>query len=278
MSFTEIAVISAIFAAIANILARVLLKNLNSKSILSINFAIMAITLALLSPFFYRFDLSPESLSLLIVVGAIDTLANYFYFKTFEKTEASIATPILSLAPGFTFLFSWLFIGDKVSLRTLILTIIIIFLIVLFSIDFKKFKHFKAAALIPALASSFLFGVSAVPSKYLLSNLHAINSPTLYMIRAGFIAIFGLLLFGLPPLRKITNRQYGFIFIRGLFVITQWLLLYYALTKGNAGVVVTLGNITPIFVFVFSVIFLRENPTIKKISAAMLVLILSLLI
>lgn len=103
MNFTFIAILSAGFAAVASILARVLLKNLESKDILGLNFLIMAGSLLILSPFFYQFTFTVSNILLIILISSIDTLGNYYYFKTFEKTEASIATPMLSLAPGFTF-------------------------------------------------------------------------------------------------------------------------------------------------------------------------------
>lgn len=276
-SFTTIAIISAFFSAISNILARILLKNLRSKDILGVNFLTMGGTLLLISPLFYFFRATPLALGLIVLISLIDTVANYFYFKTFEKTEASIATPILSLAPGFTFFFGWLFIGDIVNFKTFIFSAFIIFLIIVFSIDFKNFRHFKVHTLKPALAASFLFGISAIPSKYLLTTLQVINAPTLYMFRAAFIAFFALLLFRFS-IPQISIREYRIIFVRGLIVITTWILLYIALSRGNAGVTLTLGNITPIFVFILSVIFLHEKPTLKTVVMSILILVLSLII
>ncbi len=66
--------------------------------------------------------------------------------------------------------------------------------------------------------------------------------------------------------------------MRYLYVISQWLVLYYALSGGIAGVAVTLANITPIFVFALSILLLHEHPTLRKSVAAILVLVLSLLI
>ncbi|OGE71396.1 hypothetical protein A2617_02400 [Candidatus Daviesbacteria bacterium RIFOXYD1_FULL_41_10] len=277
INFTTVAVASAFFAAIANILARTLLKNLRSQDILGINFLSMGITLLLISPLFYKFKPSLTAIGLIILIAVIDTAANYFFFKTFEKTEASIATPILSLAPGFTFFFGWLVLGDAVNIQTYFLAGLIILSIIIFSVDFKNFHKFRVATLTPALISSVLFGVSAIPSKILLTSLDVINAPTLYMFRAGFIALFALLFFGFS-VKGITIGQYRFIFIRGLFVIAQWVLLYFALSKGSAGVTITLGNITPIFVFVLSLIFLRERPTLKKVLASVLIIALSLVI
>jgi uncharacterized membrane protein len=276
MDFTFVAILSAVFAAIANILARVLLKTLKSKDMLGINFLIMAATLLVVSPFFYSFVYTIQNICLVLLISVIDTLGNYYYFKTFEKTESSVATPILSLAPGFTFLFGWILLGDVVSVQTYALATILIISIIVFSLDFKNLKTFKSQTLVPALASSFLFGISAIPSKILL-NSGSINAPTLYMFRATLIGMFAILFFR-NSFHEITKRQYWFIFIRGLFVITQWILLYWALSQGNAGVTITLGNITPIFVFILSTLFLHEKPTIKKSIACILILGISLII
>ncbi len=277
VSFTTVAIGSAFFASIANILARTLLKNLRSQDILGINFLTMGATLLLISPIFYSFEASLLSMSLIFLIGLIDTVANFFYFKTFEKTEASVATPMLSLAPAFTFLFGWFLIDDIVSIPTLLGALAIVVLVIYFSADFKNFKQYKVATLIPAIIASVLFGISAIPAKFLLDSLDVINAPTLYMFRAGFIALFALLFFNFS-VRDLSLKQYRIIFLRGLFVIAQWLLLYYALSLGSAGVSVTLANITPIFVFILGAIFLHEKLTIKKTISALLILTLSLLL
>jgi drug/metabolite transporter (DMT)-like permease len=276
MNYTLIAIISAFFAAIANILARVLLKKFKSSEMLGVNFLIMAATLLVISPFFYKFTMTFQNIGLVILISLIDTLGNYFYFKTFEKTEASVATPMLSLAPGFTFLFGWLFLGDIVSLQTYMLAAALIVLLVLFSTDFKNLKQFRSSTLLPALASSFLFGISAIPSKVLL-NSNVTNAPTLYMFRAMIIAALAFLIFKKSAF-KLLLKDYWFIFFRGLFVIAQWVLLYFALSRGNAGVSVTLGNITPIFVFILSMLFLHEKPTWKKAITCTMILAISIII
>lgn len=277
ISFTLIAIISAFFAALANILARTLLKNLRSQDILGVNFLTMGVTLLALSSLFYQFTATILTVGLVVLIALIDTAANFFFFKTFEKTEASIATPILSLAPGFTFLLGWLVLGDIVDIKTYFLAALIIVLIIYFSVDFKNFGKFRADTLVPALIASILFGISAIPSKILLDNMAVINAPTLYMFRAGLIALFSLLIFGFS-IKRLTISQYQIIFGRGLLVITQWVLLYWALSKGNAGVTITLANITPIFVFMLSIFLLGERPTFKKALTAGSIIVLAFII
>jgi len=271
---TLIPIISAILAAVASVLARVLLKDIPAKKILAVNFFTMAATLLVISPLFYKFIFSWQSIGLVLLIAAVDALANYFYFKTFEKTEASVAVPLLSLAPVITFLFSAIFLGEFPSLLSVLGALLIIALIIFISTDWKQWKGFGKATLYPALVSAFLFGVSAIPSKYLLSTLEATNAPTLYMLRAALIALFALLFFK-ESFSSLDLKTYRFIFVRGLFVIGQWVLLYYALTLGSAGIAVTLGNITPVFVLFLSLLFLRESFNWKKALAATAILAVS---
>ncbi len=234
----------------------------------------MGATLLIISPLFYKFLISWQSIGLILLIAATDTLGNYFYFKTFENTEASIALPLLSLAPVITFFFGALILGEYPSVLSVLGSLLIVALIIAISIDWKQFPKFRKATLYPALISAFLFGISAIPSKYLLSTLHATNAPTLYMFRAILIGVFALIVFR-NSLNKLTPKTYGFIFIRGLFVIGQWILLYYALTLGSTGVAVTLGNITPIFVLFLSIVFLKEKFNWKKALAALAILAIS---
>lgn len=275
LSYTSLALFSSFMGAIATILARTLLKDLKAKDIMGVNFLVMGATLLLFSPIFYFFEATWVSMALVFLIAGIDTLANYLYFKTLEKMEASAAAPVLSLAPAFAFLSSWVLLDETLDLRTTLTSIAIITLVVFFSSGKIEFKAKSLLPLLLPLASSLLFGLSSIPAKYLLSTIEAINSPTLYMIRAGFIGLLSLLLFKFR-FESISQKQFRFIFLRGLVVITQFLLLYYALASGSTGVTVTLANLNPIFVFLLGMIFLQEKWSLKKLAASGLVLLLSL--
>jgi drug/metabolite transporter (DMT)-like permease len=276
-NFSLIAIGSAFFAAITNIWAKVVLRDIQAKNFLGINFLASAIILGVFSPLFFYFQASLLTFGLLILIALIDSVDNYYYFLTIEKSEVSVATPLLSLAPAFTFLFAWLFLQDMPSIRSLVASVVIIILVVVFSIDFTKFKEFRLATLQPAMMCSLLFGVSAIPSKYLLAQLHATNGLTLYMFRAVFISVFAFLLFK-PNFKTITLNHYKHTFLRSIFVIITWGLLYWALTFSHAGVAITLANITPIFVFILGAIFLRERVTWKKAVTAGLIFIFVLFV
>lgn len=277
IGFTTIAIASAFFAAISNILARVLLRGLKSQTILSVNFTIIGLVLLCCMPWWWEFSFTWLAVSVVLIIAVLDLFSNYYYFKTFEKTDASIATPLLSLAPLFTFFFSWVLLGEASSGVTYVLAFAIVAALIIFSTDFKNLNSFKSDTLMPALTSSLFFGISAIPVSYILLELEATNAPTLFMLRAFTIALLAIPLFGFGW-RAIKRQQLGFMAFRSLFVIAQYVLLYIAITRGSTGVAVTLGNITPIFVFLLGVLLLGESPTWRKAVAAGLVLVLSLLI
>jgi len=272
INYTYLAILSAFFASISNVLVKNILSTVSSKDILGINFMIMGAILLLFSPVFFQLKLSFFVIGILISIIVIDTFANYYYFKAFEKAEASIVTPLLSLAPVFTFIFAWFFLDDKVSFVNFFIAIVIMMITIAFSTNFSKFNFFLSQTLFPAILSSVLFGLSAIPSKYLLSN-EMINVLTLYAIRAISIGLIAFLIFG-TGIKVLKTEHYKKLFIRSFFVMGKWFFLYYALKKGSAGITMTLSNITPVFVFVLSLIFLQEKFTLKKILAIISILML----
>ncbi|MBF0180272.1 MAG: DMT family transporter [Magnetococcales bacterium] len=272
-----LAIASAFFGALSNILAKTILKDVTAKDILGVNFLIMTGIMALLSPAFFEINGSLSVvIPLVVLISVVDFFANYFFFKSFEKSDVSVVTPMLALAPGFTFLFAWLFLGESVTWMQLILSIGVVAGIVAFSADFSKLRESLDNTLLPAITASLLFGFSAIPSKYLLSH-GMMNAPTLYELRGAIIGLSAIMIFG-SGINQLTASHFRKILVRGVFVIVQWLLLYFALTNGKSGVTLTLGNITPIFVFLLGVLFLKESITKKKLAAALSVLILSLLV
>ena len=277
LDYTVIALISAFFGATANIAARVLLKNVKSYNIMGLSFLMVGSTMLIISPLFYFFEPSWITIGLLYSIAIIDATGNYFYFKTFEKTEANIASSMLALTPAFTFIGSWIFLSNTGSNINILLSFLIITTIVIFSADWKNLKSFHFNTLLPAISASFFFGISSIPSKYLLTNLEAINAPTLYMFRATIIGMIAFI-FMRPNLSKLGNKHYGLIWFQGLLAITTGVSLYYALSKGNAGITITLANTVPAFTIILSALFLKEKITLKKLITVLLVLGLSALI
>jgi drug/metabolite transporter (DMT)-like permease len=280
LNFTIIAIISAFFGALANIFAKILLKDVKGYDVMGLSFLMMGSTLLIFSPIFYRFNPSWQSIGLLYTIGIIDTAANYFYFKSFEQSEVSVATSLLALAPIITFIGAFIFLGTKTSPINFIFALLIMTGIVFLSSDkasdIRDLKHIRSHMLFAPFMASILFGISSIPSKALLSNLNAINAPTLYMFRATIIGMVSFI-FMRPNLQKLGIKHYKLIWFRGLLAIMTWTSLYYALSKGNPGITITLANISPAFTIILGALFLRERITNRKVVLVLLILSFSVL-
>lgn len=279
-----LALLSAFLGALCNIFARSLLKeNLKGKDVLALNFLMIACVLLVFTPWCFHVDVErqwrlhiPLSFVLILTVAIVDLVGNYFYFKAFEDCEAAVVTPVLSLTPAIVFFLGWMLLGEKASALRLLLALMITGLVVWLSLGTKRLKDVYHSHLRASLLAAGCFAVSAIPSRYLLMT-ELTNAPTLYFLRACVISLGAGAMFG-TGLKIVTRKQGGLLFVRSLLVLAQWLLLYVALAKGEAGVVYTVANVSPVFVVLLSPWLLREPASSKKFIAAVLILGLAIVL
>jgi drug/metabolite transporter (DMT)-like permease len=271
--YTMLALASAAFGAASNIMAKRLFVSIKPKDAMSVTFLTMFSVLTFLMPIYFKFNPTFIAVILVLSVAIIDFLSNYFFFKSFENSDVSIVTCVHALAPAFSFVFSWIFLADFVTIKQFVLSIGIMLSIIIFSYKPSSNIISDNKAIISAITAAVLFGLSAIPAKYLLST-GATNAPTLYEMRAGLIGLASILIWG-SGFKALKVSYFRFIFPRSMLVIAQWLLLYLALSKGNAGVTLTLANVTPFFVAVASYFLFGDRFTMRKVAAVSLVIILS---
>jgi drug/metabolite transporter (DMT)-like permease len=273
ISYVYLALLSAFLGGVMDIFARHIVQGITPKHMLIWSLFSISLFLGIFSPFYFSFTYDLRLLTIFLSMCFLDFLANLCYFKSLKNANASTVTPILSLAPAFTFAVSWAFATDKIEPDKLIYTFGIILLVIFFTIDKKNLKLQSKNVLIPALGSAVLFGSSAVFAKQILSS-GLTNPPSLYFLRAVTMGLTAFLFFGKGFL-KIGKKNIISIFIRSTVVIARWVIMYYALSMGNAGVTLTLVNTSPIFVFVLSTLILKEKIELKKAITAILVFILA---
>lgn len=275
MSPSLLAIASALFGGITKIHARFIMKGLKSKTMVTLGFFSIALLMLPFSPFFFQFEWNRTSIGLILLVVIIDSLANLCYFRTLEKTEASHAAPLLSLAPIFTFIAAYFFLDQGLKPEHFT-ALALLLLIVAFSKEGHELKTLGRQTILPALGFSLLFGLSAIPIKLLLSHYEFTNAASLYWMRSILIALL-ILPFSMDSL-TVSKKMLAHIFARSCFVIIGWVLLYHAIKLGDASIVMTLGNLTPIFVFIFAALFLKERITPLRGITALLAILVSILL
>ena len=259
---------SACLGAIANILANILLRGLRAQDLLGPNFAFMAVAMLVTSPLFFEFNATKHALALLAVVLVLDSLGNLLYFMALRAAPATHVSPILAFAPLFALVSSNLVLNETHSVPMYLAISISVVAVAYLAADRDHGTTGKSAFLFTAIGCAALFGISAVPSKMLLTG-DSINPPSLYLIRALVIASFGMMLSSREGRLRAWKSIRG-ISIRGVVVIVQWLLFYFALQFGPAGTVTTLSYTTPVFVCLITIVFLRERVSSRRLAAAVI--------
>jgi drug/metabolite transporter (DMT)-like permease len=296
------ALASAFCGAMAAMLARKIMKYCGQSpdEYIPIHYSILTAMLIPFLPFFYKLNLTPTTGALLCLLYILDLFGNYFYLKSFALQRVYKISAISATAPIFSLmLYPVLGAALGISLSMAQIAGVLVIVLGLVIINFKRrpreengdivsetglFYNLDLAAhqlkdsmktrktLYPVLAAMFM-GFSVYLMKYLF-NVGATNPYTYYTTRnIVFMVVF---LFWLQPNFKEflgTFENIKWLFIRGIFVIGQWLLLLYAIQLGNPVVSKALGDTIPIFVVVFSYLIWKNRMKPRKILGTVIVVI-----
>ncbi len=138
MKGVVLAIIAALLWGIAPILDKIALSNGVSiytatlVRLIGAVIAILAVSIPINQVDFTGFDL--KRILLLLIAGAIaGAIAMIFYYSALRILGASRTVPLTAIYPMFTALFSFLFLGESVSIRLIIGVVLIVIGIVLVS-------------------------------------------------------------------------------------------------------------------------------------------------
>ncbi|MEW6180129.1 MAG: DMT family transporter [Chloroflexota bacterium] len=268
MSALALAFLSAVCGGFANLFARRLVPLSQARNMLSINFAIMTLMILPAAPWFFEFHLDWRGLILLSAAIVLDGLANYGYFRSFERMSAVTASGFLALSPLFAAGISPFFVKQSGSLGILqILAVFLftagaVFMISGFKNRLEAIEKSSLKEAVFPLGSALLFAVSM----YLVKELFAgnyLNPYTYYLIRAAAISIisWGIIK---PDLSWLNFKNLFLTSNRLAFVIGQWLFLLSALQTGHPAIVRAVADLSPVIVLIFSWSFLHEKPSLMQ--------------
>lgn len=215
--------------------------------------------------------ISPISLMLSLIEGAVYISGILFYFKALSIEEVTRIAPLLQTIPLFTLFLSVIFLNE--ILVPMQYTGIIFIIVGALSVSFKKnessIKPNKAFWLI--LFSSFLFGVSWVLSKYILNMISYWNF--FFWSRIGGFIMIILLLVIVPSYRKlgshiknIPKNSFSLLAISEIINLLALFIATIALSKGLASIVSTITSSQPLFVLLYAFFLTRHFPKIFKIE------------
>jgi transporter family protein len=118
------AILSALFAALTAIFAKVGVANVNSNLATAIRtLVILFITWGIVFatvPLREVKDISKNTLLFLVLSGLATGMSWLFYFKALQVGDASKVAPVDKLSVVFTIILAFLFLGEPVSMKVII--------------------------------------------------------------------------------------------------------------------------------------------------------------
>ena len=119
-----------------------------------------------------------------------------------------------------------------------------------------------------AILGSFFFALELVISRLILDYY---SSLTFYFLRCAFIFLFSLIIFR-PKMIQMDKTLTSYIFITGIFWVLYRVIIYYGYV--NLGIIFTtlIIMVSPIFIYLFAHIFLKENLSWRNIIASIIII------
>ena len=274
-----IPVIGALLESIGMIIEK---KTLKKKNINYRNYSVysfLAIVCVIIPFLFFFWKLSKEAfkpLNLLIffIIVLTALCANLFIFYSLKRETLSEFEPVSMMQPLFVILLAFIlsffipiYSNEK---NPFILILALIASIALISAHIKKNHLVFDKYIISALIGGFLFSIELVLSKTILPYY---SSWTFYFLRCLVILFISYIIFR-PSFKKIDKESRYMTWGVSLIWVIYRVILYWGYESlGIIYTTVVLSILTPVLIFVFARIFLKEKITKRQIISAVIILI-----
>lgn len=212
---------------------------------------------------------------LILIISSLEILSNYLEIYSFKNTKISNLLPYGNTNSLFIILI-WFFLyywtKNSTSITTFIITLITIFIIIWFSIDFKKIKIDKVIGILWKTLSA----ITALIIWYILINYSSIEYMSINVI-FWFTFYFLITIITKEKFKQLLKQESNFYTYRTIALVLWWvwfLIGLYIIESAWLLIATLIWFIWLIF-RIFSMKFiLKDNPSKKQIILAFIVSIL----
>ncbi len=279
MDYIIFALLSAIFAALTSILAKLGMKNVNSNLATALR-CIIVVAFSFLMAFITtdipsQFALLTTRTLVFLVLSGLATGASWMcYFHALKIGNINLVVPIDKSAIIITMLLSFVIFPDEKFTLFKLLCIILIGAGTFLMIEKKKRKasSAKKSAILYAFLGAVFAALTSILGKIgiegIASDFGSAIRCVVVLIMAWVIVFTGKAHRGI---NRIGTKSGIFIILSGIATGASWLCYYRALSMGPASVVVPLDKLSILFTCFFSYIFFKEKLTKKSLLGLLLI-------
>jgi drug/metabolite transporter (DMT)-like permease len=210
------------------------------------------------------------------LAGFMDaTLGGLFYLMAMQRAPAYQITTLAGTAPLWGVATALLFLSEPFTETVLVAGVLVVIGSYLLVGRRLRLDRTRAVGSLLALLTGFLWGFAeTVPAKLALDQG---LSPETFLLAFAAFGMTGMIL--LRPLlrrsfpRRITRRGWLYLAVSSLSTaFIGWLLWLNALRLAPASILSPIRGSSLLFAFLYSIIFLREQPTRRGVFGSLLVL------
>lgn len=272
------ALLSALFAGITSILAKIGIKKVDSNLATALR-TIVVLIFAWLMVFVVGSEsrigsIGTKSLVFLVLSGFATGASWLCYFRALQLGDVNKVVPIDKSSTVLTMLLAFLLLGENLTLVKVIAMILIgggTYMMIEKKPDAQPAKD-GDKWLVYAFLSAVFASLTAILGKVGIENVES-NLGT--AIRTVVVVVMAWLIVfwqkKQPGIRHINGRSWLFLALSGIATGLSWLCYYRALQDGDASVVVPIDKLSILVTVAFGYFVFREK--LSKLSGIGLVLI-----
>lgn len=258
------ALLSALFAGITAILAKIGIRNTDShlatalRTIVVLIFAWIMVFVVGSQNTITQID--GKTFAFLMLSGLTTGASWICYFKALQMGNVNKVAPIDKSSTVLTILLAFLFLGEDLGILKIMAMIFMAVGAYLMIQKKEAAGEEKRGWLIYALFSALFASLTTILGKI---GIDGVESNLGTAIRTVFVLIMAwAIVFGLKKqkeIRRIDRRSWIFIGLSGIATGLSWLCYYRALQEGEAGIVTPIDKLSIVVTVAFSRIFLKEK-------------------
>ena len=279
-SWLLFAVLSAVFAGLTSILAKIGLRSMDSDLGTAIRTAVVLVmawfVVLLVGSFDTISDIPSRSLVFLVLSGLATGASWMCYFRAIQMGDVNKVAPVDKSSAIMAVLMAFIFLGEAFSPASGI-GMVLMFIGTMLMIERKDVGGVgdtKSSWLVFAFLSAVFAALTSILGKVGIedveSNLGTAIRTTVVLVMAWMIVFMRGAQKGA---RDIGRRNGLFLVLSGLATGASWLCFYHALQTGPASVVVPVDKLSIMFTVFFAFLVLGERPS-KRSWAGLALLVI----
>ncbi|MBI2631834.1 DMT family transporter [Candidatus Pacearchaeota archaeon] len=267
----QIPIIGAFLEAAGMILEKKVLRNkrINYKNYTVYEF--LAIVLVMIPILFFTWKIgsgafSTKNILIFSFVILVSVIANLLIFFSLKRENVTEFESVWVAQPLFTIILAFILFQSERKISLAIFAFVASIALLISHIEKHHLKFDKY--IIAAILGSFLFSVELIASNLILKYY---NPFTFYFIRSFFIFLITFAMFR-PSGNELKNKSLlTTILIIGLIWALYRAIIYYGYQTLGVIFTTTIFILSPVLIFLFAIIFLKEKPTKKQVLSTLII-------